>query len=129
LTWDEGSDCRLLRKTDDVRVMRIERENRVISFGNGGLRSAIMAAALNYHAQARFNPHAASHPPRHNSSISYPRALETTLTPRRFRRPRILLCRNLPAPPIPKSPLSRPYNPHSREPRIPPNHPSIRILR
>jgi hypothetical protein len=55
--------------------------------------------------------------------------LQTSLTPRRFRRPRFLLCRDLPPPLIPQSPLSRPYNPNSGEPRIPPNHPSLRILR
>lgn len=54
---------------------------------------------------------------------------KTSLTPRRFRRPRFLLCRNLPPPLIPKSPLPRPYNPNPRKPRIAPNHSSLWILR
>jgi hypothetical protein len=64
-----------------------------------------------------------------SSKTSFHSSLWTSLTPRRLCRPRFLLCRNIPPPLIPKSPLSRPYNPYPGEPRIPPNHPSIWILR
>ncbi len=49
--------------------------------------------------------------------------------PRRLCRPRLLLRRNLPPPPRPQSTLPRPHNPHPRQPRITPNHPSLRLLR
>jgi hypothetical protein len=134
---------------EDFGKGKMGTEHRVVSCGKGSCGKGwidCQAVTTKRHGPPKVQPpkptpiHGPS-PYRHNSltktppfpessaSCSDPLPLLTALTPRRFRRPRFLLCRNLSPPLIPQSPLSRPYNPNSGEPRIPPNHPSIWILR
>ena len=49
--------------------------------------------------------------------------------PRRLRRSRLLLRRDLPPPPGPQGPLPRPHHPDPRQPREPADHPGLRLLR
>lgn len=56
-------------------------------------------------------------------------AYEGMIFHRRFRRPRVLLCRNISAATTAQSSISGSNNAHPRQSRIAPNHTGVRILR
>ena len=132
-------------KVENSRESRIGTEHRRLFIRNGAVRDRVdrlLSQTYHRHGSPKSNrlmpcPSSfktgivvSASPPRIlHTPLNPPVLCQTSLTPRRFRRPRLLLCRDIPPPLIPKSPLSRPYNPNPRKPRIPPNHPSLWILR